>query len=177
MNMMTASLTLITLSGAFGLALSSGHATFRPDVEWTTLDAAHTMTVGLPTATAAIREPERQNEAVTRSFAQRAQPTVPDASKDMTGIVSDPIVAAPTVSPRPKARSTLFALNVADAPDLAPDVPADPMWIATGIVAGAANHPTRVDGFDPSSVSMATVMSKGPVMGSPVPNYLHGVYR
>jgi len=91
--------------------------------------------------------------------------------------MSAPTVAAPTVSPRPMARATGFALNVAHAPNLSPEGPADPMWIDTGIVAGAENHPTRFDGFDPSSVSLATFMSKGPVMGSPVPSYLHGVYR
>lgn len=173
------SLTLIAISGAIGLVLSGGHAALRPDVEWVSVPATGTGDVSTHAEAAKRWTPGQHQETDAILSAQWARRHSSEVFVDTPVMESDLAVAAPTESPRPKPRSTVVTLDMAGAFDW-PLEASDQMSYNGGFGAGAATGPIDVDGIDvidPSAVSLATFMSKGPVAAPPVPNYMHGVFR
>ena len=172
------SLALVAISGAVGLSLSGGHAMLRTEPVWTDLGVA--ATTGTATPPAALVDRGR--------IAQGGVPPVRLVDEDevetiATGVVQ---VSAATVSgqvkvsPRPRARADAAADAVAFAAarhvaaTLATEGSTDLGQVApeTGPVA-----PAEGTAPEPSAVSLASMMSKAPSVGAPVPSYLHGVYR
>lgn len=174
------SLTLIIMAGAVGLVLSNGHAMLMPDVEWTAIDDLVSQDARTQAYTA--NRPAQDDLAgfADRPVVSSARPTDASVPEHQATVEARSSVGALETSPRPRARSEALAFKVAhdhgqffDAQAQQMSIDADVMWSVTDEVQPAQSF----GAIDPSSVSLATVMSKGPMVGSPVPNYMHGVFR
>ena len=175
------SLALVAVSGAVGLSLSGGHAMLRTEAVWTDLGVA--TTPGTATPPAAHVHRDRLAQGVVPPVAPAGAVDEAEVETIATGAVQ---VSAATVSgqvkvsPRPRARAdaaadavafavarhvaaTLAAQGLTDLGQVAPEI--GPVAPAEGTAA------------EPSAVSLASMMSKAPSVGAPVPSYLHGVYR
>lgn len=175
MTRLFTSLSLIALSGMFGLALSSGHALFRADAGWSGFNPPVVSASATPGADGTMRGGAILLAAPVTKAVSSARTTdtpttdTPAVQPDTRVSVAARASSGPLASsPRPRARADALAFAVARSVALSPDTRlsavSDPVF--DGGVAG-----------DPSRVALASVMSKAPSVGAPVPSYLHGVYR
>lgn len=183
MKIIASSLLVIVVAGTTGLALSTGHAMLTPEPTWTTPGLSVGAGAGMADDASDLRDVDRVSPVSVQvsSVMPTADGTEPgDPTRALTLAKAAPVAGAIGTSPRPRPRSDAFGAGPAQGADIAADTAVADMSFGGDTTQGVAfGHadPRDGDGFGPTSVSMASVMSKAPMMAAPVPGYLHGVFR
>lgn len=176
MKSIATSLAVIVIAGAAGLALSTGHAMLTPEPTWTMPSHSAAADAGVIDGTGAS-DPGRLSPADMRVSSVMRAAEIAEPGRSAPAKAAGQTADAIATSPRPRPRSDAISMRLASGADMADTAVAG---MSSGDMMSGATFddfdPRDVDARHPKSVSMASLMSKAPMM-APVPGYLHGVFR